>query len=111
MTFTPDIQTLLLIKEMMMGSREAIVNYMTPLGLAHLMGYSHHYGPGPWVSNKKRADWTATYYHKADSLGIGFNRTSTGSNALSQYFPPVHQQFENLQTCPEQYLLWFHHLP
>jgi alpha-glucuronidase len=111
MTFTQETKTLHLIKEMMMGSREAVVNYMTPLGLAHLMGYSHHYGPGPWVSNKKRADWTATYYHKADSLGIGFNRTSAGSNALSQYFPPVRQQFENHQSCPEKYLLWFHHLP
>ncbi|QHT71027.1 alpha-glucuronidase [Rhodocytophaga rosea] len=111
MTFTNDSKALNSIKEIIMGSREAVVNYMTPLGLAHLMGYSHHYGPGPWVSNKKRDDWTATYYHKADSAGIGFNRTSTGSKALSQYFPPVKAQLENLQTCPEKYLLWFHHLP
>jgi alpha-glucuronidase len=110
MTFTQQPKVLASIKDIMLGSREAIVNYMTPLGLAHLMGYSHHYGPGPWVDNKKRADWTAVYYHKADSLGIGFDRTSTGSNALAQYFPPVRAQFENPQTCPEKYLLWFHHL-
>jgi len=94
----------------MMESRETTVNYMTPLGLHHIMGWSHHYGPGPWVANKQRADWTAVYYHKADSQGVGFDRTKSGSNALSQYAPEVEKQFEDLKTCPEQYLLWFHHL-
>jgi alpha-glucuronidase len=107
-TFTSNEKFLEPIKKMMMDSRETTVNYMTPLGLHHIMGWSHHYGPGPWVSNKQRADWTAVYYHKADSQGIGFDRTKTGSNALSQYFPEVEKQFEDLKTCPEQYLLWFH---
>jgi alpha-glucuronidase len=98
------------VKNILLTSREAVVNYMTPLGLHHIMGYSHHYGPGPWI-NKGRPDWTSVYYHKADSIGIGFNRTSTGSKALDQYFPEVKKQFESLETCPEQYLLWFHHLP
>ena len=97
-------------REMMLTSREAVVNYMTPLGLHHLMGWSHHYGPGPWIKDRQRADWTSVYYHKADSFGIGFNRTSTGSNALSQYFPPVQEKFGNINTCPEEYLLWFHHV-
>jgi alpha-glucuronidase len=111
MTFTNQAEVIGLVKQMMMNSREAIVNYMTPLGLHHLMGWSHHYGPGPWIKNKQRADWTSVYYHKADSLGIGFDRTATGSNALSQYHPQVRAQFENVQTCPEEYLLWFHHVP
>jgi alpha-glucuronidase len=109
-TFTSNEKFLEPIKKMMADSRETTVNYMTPLGLHHIMGWSHHYGPGPWVNNKQRADWTAVYYHKADSQGIGFDRTKTGSNALSQYFPKVHKQFEDLTTCPEQYLLWFHHV-
>lgn len=98
------------VKNMMILSREAVVNYMTPLGLHHLMGWSHHYGPGPWIKDKERADWTSVYYHKADERGVGFNRTSTGSNALSQYAPPVRLLFENVNTIPEKYLLWFHHV-
>jgi alpha-glucuronidase len=82
---------------------------MTPLGLHHIMGVGHHYGPGPWVS-KGRADWTSVYYHKADSLGIGFDRTATGSNAVAQYFPPVEKMFSSLEQCPEKFLLWFHHV-
>jgi alpha-glucuronidase len=110
MTFTSNARFLQPMKKLMMDSRENTVNYMTPLGLHHIMGWSHHYGPGPWVSNKPRADWTAVYYHKADTLGIGFDRTSTGSNALSQYFPEVEKKFSDLQSCPEEYLLWFHHV-
>lgn len=98
------------VKHMMMTSRENTVNYMTPLGLHHIMGWGHHYGPAPWIRDKHRDDWTSVYYHKADSSGIGFNRTKTGSNALSQYFPPVAQKFESPDTCPDKYLLWFHHL-
>jgi alpha-glucuronidase len=111
MTFNTDKASAGTIKNMMLNSREAIVNYMTPLGLHHLMGWSHHYGPGPWIKDKPRADWTSVYYHQADSKGIGFDRTTTGSNAIAQYFPEVASQFANLDTCPEEYLLWFHHLP
>ncbi|HUH18438.1 alpha-glucuronidase family glycosyl hydrolase [Albibacterium sp.] len=111
MTFSTDKASADSIEKMMMGSREAIVNYMTPLGLHHLMGWNHHYGPGPWIKNKPRADWTSVYYHQADGKGIGFDRTATGSNAVAQYFPEVARQFANLDTCPEEYLLWFHHLP
>lgn len=96
---------------LMMRSREAVVRYMTPLGLHHLMGWDHHYGPGPWIRDKMRADWTSVYYHKADTLGIGFNRTASGSNALGQYTPEVQARFRDPQTCPDEYLLWFHHLP
>jgi alpha-glucuronidase len=84
---------------------------MTPLGLHHMMGEGHHYGPGPWVSGGARADWTSVYYHRADAYGIGFDRTSTGSNAVAQYFPQVAKQFENVKDTPDKYLLWFHHLP
>jgi alpha-glucuronidase len=75
------------------------------------MGWNHHYGPAPWIRNKQRADWTSVYYHRADSLGIGFDRTTKGSNALEQYAPEVRKQFEDPATCPDEYLLWFHHLP
>ncbi len=91
------------IKEMMLSSHQALVNYMTPLGLHHIMGANHHYGPGPWVDKMSRADWTSTYYHKADSIGIGFDRTETGSNAIAQYPSPDIQS-------KEKYLLWFHHV-
>ena len=99
------------IKEMMIASREAVVNYMTPLGLNHIMGYGHHYGPAPWYNKAPRADWNPVYFHRADSIGIGFDRTSKGSNALAQYNPEVDSFFTNLATCPEEYLLWFHHIP
>ncbi|WP_244825919.1 alpha-glucuronidase family glycosyl hydrolase [Carboxylicivirga linearis] len=100
------------IVEVMMNSREATVNYMTPLGLHHLMGWDHHYGPEPWcVVEGARPDWLPTYYHKADSIGIGFDRSSTGSNAVKQYFEPLRSEFDNIATCPEEYLLWFHHVP
>jgi alpha-glucuronidase len=111
MTFHSDETTTPTITNLMLGSRETIVNYMTPLGLHHIMGWSHHYGPGPWIKNKPRADWTSVYYHQADKDGIGFDRTPTGSNATSQYHPTVAQQLNNLATCPEEFLLWFHHLP
>jgi alpha-glucuronidase len=82
-----------------------------PLGLHHIMAEGHHYGPGPWVDGLARADWTSTYYHRADEKGIGFDRTSTGSNALAQYAPEWQKTWGNLQTCPENLLLWFHHIP
>ena len=95
----------------MLNSREYVVSYMTPLGLHHIMGWDHHYGPSPWIKDKPRADWTSVYYHKAEKNGIGFNRTSSGSNAVGQYFSEVEQLYGSLETCPEKYLLWFHHLP
>ncbi|KAA5541269.1 alpha-glucuronidase family glycosyl hydrolase [Adhaeribacter rhizoryzae] len=108
MTFNNEEKFVSPVKEMMLQSRETLVNYMTPLGLHHIMGWSHHYGPGPWVDKKHRADWTAVYYHRASAEGIGFDRTASGSNAIAQYFPPVAQKFGNLATCPEEFLLWFH---
>jgi alpha-glucuronidase len=110
-TFTNDPQFTDAAKTMMLNSREAMVNYMTPLGLHHIMATGHHYGPGPWVSNAGRPDWNPVYYHKADSNGIGFNRTNTGSDAVSQYNEPVRPRFNNLNTINEEYLLWFHHVP
>jgi alpha-glucuronidase len=100
------------VKKMMLDSREAAVNYMMPLGLHHIFAGDHHYGPGPWYAPKGlRSDWTPPYYHKADTIGIGFDRTQTGSNAINQYHEPLNSQFSDLKTCPEIYLLWFHHLP
>lgn len=110
LTFGQNPENLSKIKEIMLDSHEAAVNYMTPLGLHHIMGWDHHYGPGPWVS-RGRADWTAIYYHRADSLGIGFDRTSAGSKALEQYAPELHQTWSDPNQIPEKYLLWFHHLP
>ncbi len=110
LTFGNDPEVDSILSGMMLNSRETFVHYSTPLGLHHIMGQGNHYGPGPWV-DRGRPDWTSVYYHQADSLGIGFDRTSTGSNALSQYAPGVRATWENLQTCPDKYLLWFHHLP
>jgi alpha-glucuronidase len=109
MTFSNNEKFVQPVLKMMLVSRENCVNYMTPLGLHHIMGRSHHHGPGPWVAGG-RPDWTAVYYHRADSAGVGFNRTQTGSNATSQYFPPVADKFNNIETCPEEFLLWFHHV-
>lgn len=111
MTFSNDADVVQPIVAMMMGSREAVVDYMTPLGLHHLMGRSHHYGPGPWVQGGPRADWTSVYYHRATKDGIGFDRTRRGSDAVSQYARPVATQFDDAAKTPEQFLLWFHHLP
>jgi alpha-glucuronidase len=103
---------LLPVKKMMLASREAAVDYMMPLGLHHIFAADHHYGPGPWWAPKGvRHDWTPPYYHNADINGVGFDRTITGSNAASQYHEPLASQFIDLKTCPEKYLLWFHHLP
>jgi alpha-glucuronidase len=99
------------VKRIMIASREAVVNYMTPMGLHHLMDTGHHYGPGPWVGDLSRPEWNPTYYHNADKNGIGFDRTPTGSNATSQYAPEIAKIFNDPETCPEEYLLWFHHLP
>ena len=100
------------VKEMMLQSREAAVNYMMPLGFHHLFAANEHYGPGPWWAPRGvRHDWTPPYYHKADTGGVGFDRTASGSNAVSQYHEPLGSQFNDLATCPDRYLLWFHRLP
>jgi len=100
------------VKQMMLDSREAAVNYMTPLGLHHIMSANEHYGPGAWwAPPRTRADWTPPYYHQAATNGVGFDRTKTGSDAVSQYHEPLASKFNNVNTCPEIYLLWFHHLP
>ena len=111
MTFSNDPAFVTPTVDMMMRSREAVVDYMTPLGLHHIMGRGHHYGPGPWVEGGPRADWTSVYYHRASKDGIGFDRTAKGSNAVAQYAPPVAKMFGDLKTVPERDLLWFHHVP
>ena len=111
MTFTNEPRFTKPVADIMLRSREILVDYMNPLGLHHIMGTGHHYGPAPWVNDQRRPEWNPVYYHKADSGGIGFNRTHSGSQALSQYHPEVRSQWENLTTCDEKYLLWFHHVP
>ncbi|WP_425604894.1 alpha-glucuronidase family glycosyl hydrolase [Stenotrophomonas sepilia] len=111
LTFSPDPQVTGPIVRMMMDSREAAVDYMTPLGLNHLMARGHHYGPGPWVDGGPRADWTSVYYHRADSQGIGFDRSASGSNAVGQYAPQVAEIYGDSARVPESLLLWFHHVP
>ena len=110
-TFSKDSNFVKMISKIMLQSRESVVKYMTPLGLHHIMATNHHYGPGPWVNDLARPEWNPVYYHKADKNGIGFDRTATGSNALAQYSPEIAQYYGDLKTCPEEYLLWFHHLP
>jgi len=96
---------------LMMGSRETAVNYMTPLGLAHQMGTSGHYGPGSWIDNVGRPDWNPVYYHRADAQGIGFDRSPSGSDAVSQYAPALRDRLAKVETTPKNALLWFHHVP
>src|SRR5690606_17812407 len=110
-TFTTNKEFVDPVKDMMINSREAVVNYMTPLGLHHIMDTGHHYGPGPWVDNLGRPEWNPVYYHNADKEGVGFNRTASGSDALSQYADPIKKKYSSPETTPEKYLLWFHHLP
>ena len=113
-TFTSETDFLEPVKDMMLRSREAAVNYMTPLGLAHLMWEGHHYGPQPWFGGegvKSPPTHQPVYYHRADELGIGFDRSDRGSNAVSQYEKPLRDKFNNVETCPEELLLWFHRVP
>lgn len=111
LTFTTDKKFTEPIQKMMLASHEMVVNYMTPLGLHHIMARGHHYGPGPWVTGGGRDDWTATYYHRATEKSVGFDRTKSGSNALGQYAPEIQKEWGNLKTVPEKFLLWFHQLP
>jgi alpha-glucuronidase len=92
-------------------SHQACIDYMTPLGLHHIMAEGHHYGPGPWVDRPSRPDWTSIYYHRANKTHIGFDRTAKGTHALAQYHPGLQQLYLNPDTCPEDFLLWFHHVP
>ena len=110
MTFSLDDAVVKPVVDMMMDSYQAAVDYMTPLGLHHLMGRGHHYGPMPWDASGPRADWTPVYYHRADRYGIGFDRSLSGSNAVSQYAPPLAAQYGDRSAVPDDYLLWFHHL-
>jgi alpha-glucuronidase len=111
MTFSNDPRFLTPVLAMMMGSREAAVDYMTPLGLTHLMAAGHHYGPGAWQELASRAQWNPPYYHRAAADGIGFDRTQSGSDAVAQYSKPIAGEFTDVASTPESYLLWFHHLP
>ena len=111
MTFSNDAAVVRPVVSMLLESRETVVNYSMPLGLHHIMAEGHHYGPGPWVAEAGRADWTSVYYHRADARGVGFDRTPAGSNAVGQYRPEVAALFADPQTCPEKFLLWFHHVP
>ncbi len=99
------------VEMMMMTSREACVNYMMPLGLHHIFKFDHHYGPEPdgFIASYP-LEWCPVYYHKADAKGIGFDRSSKGTDAVDQYPEPYRSQYDNIETCPEEYLLWFHHV-
>ncbi|MEA9886788.1 alpha-glucuronidase family glycosyl hydrolase [Xanthomonas campestris pv. raphani] len=111
MSFSNDSAVVTPVVDLLLRSREAVVDYMTPLGLHHLMGRGHHYGPAPWDAGSERPDWDPVYYHRADRNGIGFDRSASGSNAAAQYAAPVARVFGNVQRVPERYLLWFHHVP
>jgi alpha-glucuronidase len=109
MTFTNDPAFASAVIPMMIKSREAVVDYMTPLGLHHQFATSHHYGPGPWVSDLARPEWNPVYYNRADAKGLGFDRTPSGSDATSQYAPPLAKLFSG-PDIPERDLLWFQHV-
>lgn len=111
-TFTTDTKFTGPMEDMMMRSREAVVDYMMPLGLHHIFAWGHHYGPEPWCTIPgARPDWLPSYYHQADKEGLGFDRSHTGSNAVAQYPESLAKQFDSIDTCPEEFLLWFHHVP
>jgi alpha-glucuronidase len=98
--------------KLMLESREACVNYMMPLGIHHIFAGTHHYGPEPWYAPRGlRADWTPPYYHRADSIGMGFDRTTTGSANVRQYPEALCRLYNDINTCPETLLTWFHHVP
>ncbi|HZB45136.1 MAG TPA: alpha-glucuronidase family glycosyl hydrolase [Pyrinomonadaceae bacterium] len=111
MTLTRDRAAAATIARLMLESHDALVDYMTPLGLHHIMWGGHHYGPAPWENKFERADWNPVYYHRADARGLGFDRSPKGSNAVSQYHAAVRARFGHPATTPEKYLLWFHHVP
>lgn len=110
MTLTKDPSSHKIVKNILLKSRETYVNFTNPLGLHHIMGQSIHFGMEPWLEKSARPDWTAVYYHRADSLGIGFDRTLKGNNALSLYSQEIQNQWNNPATCDLKYLLWYHHV-
>ena len=111
-TFTSDSDFVEPVLDMMMTSREAAVDYMMPLGFHHIFAWTHHYGPEPWCDIPgARADWLPKYYHKADAEGVGFDRTRNGSGNVDQYHEPLASLYNSIETCPEELLLWFHHVP
>jgi len=110
LTFGNDPATVGTVSQLLLGSHETVVNYSMPLGLHHIMAEGHHYGPGPWATHPKRADWSSAYYHQADAAGLGSARSATGSNAIAQYAPELAALWGNPDTCPENLLLWFHHV-
>ena len=111
-TFTGDERLVNPMKQVMVDSREAAVNYMMPLGLHHIFAGGHHYGPEPWYNPPGvRADWTPPYYHRADSIGLGFDRTTKGTANARQYPDELFRLYNNISTCPENVLTWFHHVP
>ena len=111
-TFTSDTDFTEPVLDMMMSSREAAVDYMMPLGFHHIFAWGHHYGPEPWCEIEgARPDWLPKYYHKADTLGVGFDRTRGGSGNVDQYHEPLASIYNSIATCPEDLLLWFHHVP
>jgi alpha-glucuronidase len=107
--FSNDSSVVASVRDMMMTSREAVVGYMTPLGLSSMTAAGSHYGPAPWIKDG-RPDWTPVYYHRADARGIGFDRTASGSNAVEQYAEPVRRRYGDRATVPDSLLLWFHHV-
>ena len=111
MTLTPEPRAAAAIVRLMLESHEAVVDYMMPLGLHHIFWPGHHYGPAPWWDKGEREDWTSVYYHRADERGVGFDRTRSGSNAVAQYHAAVRRRFASPAACPEEFLLWFHHVP
>ncbi len=110
MTLTNDNNSVKTIKDILLNSRETYIDFTYPLGLAHMMGQSIHFGPEPWLEKSQRPDWTSIYYHQADSIGLGFDRTNAGSNALGLYKTEVQAQWNNPKNCDLNYLLWFHHI-
>ena len=111
-TFSKEKEFVEPIGRLMLQSHEVAVDYMMPLGLHHIFAWGHHYGPEPWCNVPgARPDWMPSYYHRADNKGIGFDRSHTGSHATAQYPDSLYRLYDNPATCPEQYLLWFHHLP
>lgn len=111
LTFTDNLEFVRPMQELLLGSRETVVDYMMPMGIHHIFAGGHHYGPEPWYAPKgTREDWLPRYYHKADAKGMGFDRTSTGSNNVSQYPEPLSTIYSDKNLCPENLILWFHHV-
>ena len=111
-TFTDEQEFVEPVLSMMLTSREAAVDYMMPLGFHHIFAWTHHYGPEPWCDVPgAREDWLPRYYHKADQDGVGFDRTRSGSGNTDHYHEPLSSMYNSLETCPEEFLLWFHHVP